>query len=285
MDNMQQYEYLSSVDSFSLMKEIWRISALDNVRGNFYTKELAAAEKENRVQIAIRYDKEHIPVGENRIRELIEGDEPRTHSEHITAGFDRALRTIQREYPRLDFDDRGILSIHRILFSDMLCEKGMYASGLENSMETLIEKYANQDRDPLNVIPSIMEDFAKLSPFKDGNKRMTSLLSTLLLLKAGYKAPMYISLSTEKPLLEALYDSYRELDRRYPLVNSRKMKKRDRILHIIETSGEPLSKRKICTYIPDVSIRTADVVLYRLMEEKKISKIGTFKDAKYTLVA
>ncbi len=282
---MQQYEHLSSIDSFGLMKEIWRISALDNVRGNFYTKELAAAEKENRVQTAIKFDTERIPVGEHRIRELIEGDEPRTHSEHITSGFDKALRMVQREYSRLDFDDRGILSIHRTLFADMLCEKGMYASGFENSMDLLIERYAKQDRDPLNVIPSIMEDFTKLSPFKDGNKRMASLLSTLLLLKAGYRAPLYITLADDKPLLEALYESYRELDRRYPLVNSRKMKKRDRILHIIETSREPMSKRKICTCIPDVSIRTADVVLYRLIEENKVAKIGTFKDAKYTLAA
>jgi len=81
-----------------------------------------------------------------------------------------------------------------------------------------------------------------------------------------------------------LVDSYKELDRRYPIVNNRKVKKRDRILHIIETSPEPVKKRDICACIPDVSIRTADVVLSSLMEQNKIEKLGTFKDARYSLV-
>ena len=84
--------------------------------------------------------------------------------------------------------------------------------------------------------------------------------------------------------MEALVSSYNELDRRYPIVDNRKVKKRDRILHIIETSPAPLKKRDICACIPDVSIRTADVVLSDLLEQNKIEKLGTFKDAKYIMV-
>ncbi len=113
---------------------------------------------------------------------------------------------------------------------------------------------------------------------------MKSLLTTLLLLKNGYKAELYVGLDESIPLLDALMASYKELDRRYPLVNNHKMKKRDRILHIIETSPEPVKKREICACIPDVSIRTADVVLSDLMEQNKIEKLGTFKDARYSLV-
>jgi hypothetical protein len=78
--------------------------------------------------------------------------------------------------------------------------------------------------------------------------------------------------------------SYRELDRRYPIVGNKKVKKRDRILHIIETSQSPVRKKDICACIPDVSVRTAEVVLSDLIEQNKVEKLGTFKDARYVLV-
>ena len=36
-------------EDFDIMKEIWTVSALDGIRGSFYSKELSAAEKEIRV--------------------------------------------------------------------------------------------------------------------------------------------------------------------------------------------------------------------------------------------
>ena len=116
---------------FDLMKEIWTVSALDGIRGSFYSKELDAAQREIRVANAMLYDTESIPVGESRIRSIIDGDEPRTHNEHMIAGYDRAMNMIIREYQRLDFDERSILSIHRTLMSGLICEKGMFRTGCE----------------------------------------------------------------------------------------------------------------------------------------------------------
>ena len=276
-------ESLDKAD-FDLMKEIWTVSALDGIRGSFYSKELNAAEKEVRIANAMLHDTESISVSEARIRSIIEGDEPRTHNEHLVAGYDKAMRMIIREYPRLEFDEKSILSIHRTLFSDLLCEKGQFLIGSTNAMSSLIDYYNSQTTEALAFIPKVMERFEDISPFRDGNKRMKSLLTTLLLLKNGYKAHIYVGLDESLPLLEALMYSYKELDRRYPIKDNRKVKKRDRILHIIETSSEPVKKRDICACIPDVSIRTADVVLSDLIEQNKIEKLGTFKDARYVLV-
>ena len=269
---------------FDLMKEIWTISALDGIRGSFYSKELEAAERGIRIGNAILHDTESIPVGETRIQSIIDGDQPLSHSEHLIAGYDRAMRMIIRDHERLDFDEKSLLSIHRILFSDLLCEKGKFRIGSENAISYLIENYRSQTTEALAYIPGLMDRFSQIEPFRDGNKRMRSLVTTLLLLKNGYSAQIYVGLDESVPLLEALVSSYNELDRRYPIVDNRKVKKRDRILHIIETSPVPVKKRDICACIPDVSIRTADVVLSDLLEQNKIEKLGTFKDARYILV-
>ncbi len=276
-------ESLNKAD-FDLMKEIWTVSALDGIRGSFYSKELNAAEREWRVNNALLHDTESIPVTEKRIRSIIDGAEPRTHNEHLVAGFDRALTMIIRDHQHLDFDEKSLLSIHRTLFSDLLCEKGRFLTGSDHAMEILFGDYKSQTTEALAFIPRILDQFSRVAPFRDGNKRMRSLLTILLLLKNGYKAEIYVGIDESMPLLPALVASYKEFDRRYPIVDNRKVKKRDRIYHIIETAEEPVKKRDICACIPDVSIRTADVVLASLMEQNKIEKLGTFKDARYSLV-
>ena len=266
------------------MKEIWTVSALDGIRGSFYSKELSAAEKEIRVANALLHDTESIPVGEARIRSLLDGDAPMTHNEHLISGYDRAMNMVMRDYSRLDFNEKSLLTLHRVMFAELLCEKGKFRSGCENAMEFLFEDYNSKTTEALAYIPRTLENFSQIAPFQDGNKRMRSLLTNLLLLRNGYTAQFYVGLDESMPLLPSLMRSYKELDRRYPIVENRKVKKRDRILHIIETSPEPVKKKEICACIPDVSIRTADVVLSDLIEQNKIEKLGSYKDARYILV-
>jgi fido (protein-threonine AMPylation protein) len=266
------------------MKEIWTVSALDGIRGSFYSKELIAAEKEIRVTNALLHDTESIPVGEARIRSLLDGDAPMTHNEHLISGYDRAMNMVMKDYSRLDFNEKSLLTLHRVMFAELLCEKGKFRSGCENAMEFLFEDYNSKTTEALAYIPRTLENFSQIAPFQDGNKRMRSLLTNLLLLRNGYTAQFYVGLDETMPLLPSLMRSYKELDRRYPIVENRKVKKRDRILHIIETSSEPVKKKDICACIPDVSIRTADVVLSDLIEQNKIEKLGSYKDARYILV-
>ena len=271
-------------EDFDIMKEIWTVSALDGIRGSFYSKELSAAEKEIRVTNALLHDTESIPVGEARIRSLLDGDAPMTHNEHLISGYDRAMNMVMKDYSRLDFNEKSLLTLHRVMFSELLCEKGKFRSGCENAMEFLFEDYNSKTTEALAYIPRTLENFSQIAPFQDGNKRMRSLLTNLLLLRNGYTAQFYVGLDESMPLLPSLMRSYKELDRRYPIVENRKVKKRDRILHIIETSSEPVKKKDICACIPDVSIRTADVVLSDLIEQNKIEKLGSYKDARYILV-
>jgi fido (protein-threonine AMPylation protein) len=275
---------LSEKEQFDLMKEIWTVSALDGIRTSFYAKELDAAQREVKVSNALLHDVESIPVTEERIRSIISGEVPATHNEFLVAGFDSAVSMIIRDHQHMAFDKKTVLSIHRTLFSDLLCEKGKFKTGFDKEMNHFFNEYKSQTGEALTYIPEMMERFSEISPFRDGNKRMRSLMTTLLLLKNGYSAPIYVGLDETQPLLASLVYCYKELDRRYPIVDNRKVKKRDRILHIIETSPVPVKKRDICACIPDVSIRTADVVLSDLIEQNKIEKLGTYKDARYVLV-
>ncbi len=43
----------------------------------------------------------------------------------------------------------------------------------------------------------------------------------------------------------------------------------------------PVSKQDIMAKVPDVSVKTVELVLNRMLKERKIKKIGRFKDARY----
>ena len=43
----------------------------------------------------------------------------------------------------------------------------------------------------------------------------------------------------------------------------------------------PISKQEIIAKVPDISVKTVELVLSKLMKEEKIKKIGTYKDARY----
>ncbi|SFD07111.1 MULTISPECIES: hypothetical protein [unclassified Butyrivibrio] len=43
----------------------------------------------------------------------------------------------------------------------------------------------------------------------------------------------------------------------------------------------PISKADIAEKLPDVSVKTIELVLGKMLKDEKIEKIGTFKDARY----
>lgn len=61
------------------------------------------------------------------------------------------------------------------------------------------------DVDPLILIPAFIVDFLCIHPFSDGNGRMSRLLTTLLLYRAGYVVGKYVSLESK---IENINDSY-----------------------------------------------------------------------------
>jgi Fic family protein len=189
------------------------------------------------------------------------------------------------------------------------------ATETQEAMQQLIYAFIEANNDSginkLLLIPCFILDFLCIHPFSDGNGRMSRLLSLLLLYKAGFDAGKYISFEEQinknkNSYYEALRKSsdnwerntndylpfienfiftllicYKELDKRFAVINSKKVSKRERIEQTILNSLLPLGKQEINYILPDVSATTIEIVVSQMLKQGKIKKIGTFKNAKY----
>jgi Fic family protein len=183
------------------------------------------------------------------------------------------------------------------------------------TMEQLILAYmdarSNYGINQLLLIPCVILDFLCIHPFADGNGRMSRLLSLLLLYKNGFDAGKYISfeeqinknkasyyealrVSSERwhdsansyfPFIEnfmaTLLHCYKELDKRFAVVNASKTTKRERVEVTVMNSLLPISKQEICYVLPDVSPTTIEAALAGLVKSGIIEKVGTARNTKY----
>ena len=185
----------------------------------------------------------------------------------------------------------------------------------KESMNQLVLAYIdardNSNINQLLLIPCVILDFLCIRPFSDGNGRMSRLLTLLLLIKAGFDAGRYISFEEQinkrkgyyyeslrkssinwhennndyfffvENFLITLFNCYKELDKRFATVNSKKINKSSRIEATILNSVLPISKKEIAAILPDVSITTIETVLGKMLKEEKIIKIGEGVNTKY----
>ncbi len=163
----------------------------------------------------------------------------------------------------------------------------------------------------LLLIPCVIVDFLAIHPFQDGNGRLSRLLMLLLLFKEGIDIGKYISLekmineykfnyyeslqssqlgwhenkSNYQPFIvftfQIIYECYKKINERFLIMTSNKMSKKEIIEETIKQSLVPVSKEEIHSLFPDISITTIEAQLSNLQKLNKITKIGTFKNAKY----
>ena len=189
------------------------------------------------------------------------------------------------------------------------------ASETKEAMNQLVLAYMdardNSNINQLLLIPCVILDFLCIHPFSDGNGRMSRLLTLLLLYNAGFDAGKYISFEEQinktkghyyeslrkssvswhdnkndyfffvENFLITLFTCYKELDKRFATVNSKKVNKTSRIEATILNSVLPISKKEISDILPDVSVTTIETVLGKMLKEGRILKIGVGKNTKY----
>jgi hypothetical protein len=78
-----------------------------------------------------------------------------------------------------------------------------------------------------------------------------------------------------------LLSCYRELDKRFATVNSKKINKTSRIEATVLNSLVPISKKEICEILPDISPSTVELVLSKMVKEEKVIKIGQSTNTRY----
>lgn len=284
---------------------------------------------------------EGIVTSDDRIKAIVnQSSAPLNHNEAEIAGYRDALNEVHSNHDFIDFSLRDILRLHEIMMSQAGYEyAGQYKSSdnliMEidadgnrkvrftptsaaetlQAMEQLVLAYMdakdNANINQLLLIPCVILDFLCIHPFRDGNGRMSRLLSLLLLYKCGFDAGKYVSFEEQinkykslyyealrlssvqwennandyfpfvENFLSMLYMCYKELDKRFAVVNGKRITKHARIEATVLNSLAPLSKAEICAILPDVSPTTIEAVLGQMVKCGQIIKLGSARNIKY----
>lgn len=326
----------------NLTASITAMKTMAGVRKEEYTKIFTELEAIAKIQsIKSSNAIEGIVTSDERIAAIVnQNSNPLNHNESEIAGYRDALNEIHLGYEQLDFRQHDILRLHEMMMSFTDYEYGgkyktddnvileidsdgnrrvrfrpTSARETPKAMEQLELAYMDARSDSninqLLLIPCVILDFLCIHPFRDGNGRMSRLLSLLLLYKNGFDAGKYVSFeeqinnykayyyealrqssngwetneNTYFPFIEnflsTLYMCYKELDKRFAVVNGKKITKKARIEATVLNSLTPISKAEICRILPDVSPTTVEAVLSSMVKSGSVRKIGSSRTARY----
>ena len=306
----------------SLTANISALKTMAGIRKEEYAQVFTELEAVAKIQsIKSSNAMEGIVTSDERIAAIVnQNSAPLNHNEAEIAGYRDALNEIHLGFEHIDFRERDILRLHEIMMSLAGYEYGgqyktddnvileVDADGYRRvrfrptptketpkAMEQLelayMEARSDANINQLLLIPCVILDFLCIYPFRDGNGRMSRLLSLLLLYKNGFDAGKYVSFEEQinnykdyyyealrqssdgwetnensyfpfmENFLSILYLCYKELDKRFAVVHGKRITKRARIEAVILNSLTPLSKAEICKILPDVSPTTVEAVL------------------------
>ncbi|MCD8307499.1 MAG: Fic family protein [Clostridia bacterium] len=256
------------------------------------------------------------------------------------AGYADALRYIRDNYDSLPVNEDTIMRLHSMMYFRTSSAETWHYKTEDNviaevhadgstyvrwvpvnhkdtpyAMQQLLLSYdfaSNRaDINQLVLIPCFILDFLCIHPFKDGNGRMSRLLTALLLYKIGYDVHTYISMEDwiyrERDwYYKALQQSshgWKETKNDYiPFIYcflhimfmcSKDLtgyfdgiregaNKNERIRRTVLGSLMPISKKEICAALPDVSPTTVEAVLAAMQKERLIEKAGSTRGARYS---
>ena len=285
---------------------------------------------------------EGIYTSDERLKKIVlDKTMPRSRNEREIAGYRDVLNTIHANNEHIPVRSTFILQLHRDLYKfehrgfggtfksvdNIIEEKDangnkvvrftpVQAWETPESVEKLCEAYNyavnNTEADPLLLIPMFILDFLCIHPFRDGNGRMSRLLTILLLYKSQYIVGKYISIeklieATKDSYYEALQESsqkwheeendyapfvtyilgvivaaYREFFERTRLIEEKKITKPNRVAEEIRNHIGTITKAEIMKKVPGVSQTTIQRTLSELTKQGKIKKIGNGRYTKYT---
>ncbi len=325
-----------------LTSSIASLKTMAGVRKNAYAQVFTELESIAKVQSVKSSNAiEGIVASDARVRAIVnQNSAPLNHNEAAIAGYRDALNAVHLGYEHLDFRQSNILRLHEIMMSIAGYETGgQYktddnvilevdahgqqrvrfrptpAAETPQAMEQLELAYMAASSDAnihqLLLIPCVILDFLCIHPFRDGNGRMSRLLSLLLLYKNGYDAGKYVSFEEQinnykgyyyealrqssegwaqnensyfpfmENFLSTLYMCYKELDKRFAVVHGKRITKKSRIEATVLNSLTPISKSDICQILPDVSPTTVEAVLGAMVKSGSIRRLGQGRNTRY----
>lgn len=178
---------------------------------------------------------EGIFTSNTRLNQLMQSKTtPRNRDEEEIAGYRFVLDMIHESYEFIPISSNYILQLHRNLYRFTNRSIGGHFKNSDNhivardendiehvifeplspletpiAIDRICEEFnrvsATEEVDTLLLIPIFIHDFLCVHPFNDGNGRMSRLLTTLLLYRAGYVVGKYVSLEKKIAELKDLY--------------------------------------------------------------------------------
>lgn len=264
---------------------------------------------------------------------------PRNRDEEEISGYRDALSLIHESYEYIPIKSSYILQLHQVLYR--YSQRGIggrfkntqnYIAEIKESGEqivrfmpldpfetpTAIEKMCESfnretdacEVDPLILIPAFIVDFLCVHPFNDGNGRMSRLLTTLLLYRAGYVVGKYMSLESKiektkesyykaleksdinwnngendltpfiKYILGTVLAAYRDFEQRVILVED-KASAIDLVRNAVNDTIGKFTKSDIMELVPSVGKTSVENSLKILIEEGVIGRDGKGKATFY----
>lgn len=266
---------------------------------------------------------------------------PKTRNEFEIAGYRDVLNTIHNSYEHIPVKPSIILQLHRDLYKFSAGDAGGKYKASDNvireedsegnqrirfvpveawqtpeMIEQLCKEFEetikDESADPLLLIPMFVLDFLCIHPFRDGNGRMSRLLTLLLLYRAGYIVGKYISIEklieiSKDTYYEALEESskewheesndyvpfvrymlgvivnaYKDFSSRVWMLTTSNLSKPERVREVIKETLGTITKADILKKCPDISQITIQRALAEMVNKEEIIKIGGGRYTKYT---
>ena len=281
---------------------------------------------------------EGIRTTETRLRQLMdEKTSPRNRDESEIAGYRDALNVVHESFSYIPLTPNYILQLHKIMFSHTDYAFGGSFKNVQNyisatdstgktytlftplapyetapAMQEICDAYnravGESKVDPLILIPIFIHDFLCIHPFLDGNGRMSRLLTTLLLYRAGYEVGKYISPEAKisnnksayydalelsqtgwheakdnptpfiKYLLGTIISAYRDFEERMEILTP---SSGDTVRNAVESRIGKFTKREIVALCPNMSASTVERKLRFMVERGELEKQGAGKNTFY----
>ncbi|MCD8095023.1 MAG: Fic family protein, partial [Ruminococcus sp.] len=313
---MRKFDYtflhdgLLPAELVNLTANIYEIKNTSNLRKKDFPKVFTELEKIAKIQSVKSSNAiEGIVTSDKRIEKIVnQNSAPINHNEAEIVGYRDALNSIHLEYENIEFTERNIINLHNILLSSANYEfagryktennlileidadgernvrfKPISATQTPKAMEQMCLAYtaaaSDSNINQLLLIPCVILDFLCIHPFRDGNGRMSRLLSLLLLYKNGFDIGKYVSFEEQinkykdsyydalkqssqgwengensyipfiRNFLSMLYMCYKELNKRFAVIDSKRITKTSRIEAVIFNSLIPVSKAEISSML------------------------------------
>ena len=283
---------------------------------------------------------EGIVTTSTRLKQIVkEKTTPKNRSEMEIAGYRDVLNLIHEDFDVIPITKNYILQLHKIMYSYSNNPMAGRTKNVQNyiskkrpdghteilftplkpyetdsALDKICEEYnraiADENIEPLILIPVFIHDFLCIHPFNDGNGRMSRLLTTLMLYQNGFFIGKYISLESKiaknkdlyyeslarsqdgwhagldnpdefiKYILGTVLSAYKDFSERFSLIEIKKPAAETVKLAVQSKIGR-FSKRDIIELCPNLSLSSVESGLRKLVESGEIVREGTGKNIRY----